>query len=76
VLTFHHGSSCSYIWEMKNKPVGGLSSETYSQPTDMIIIIIKAERHTSGNSMYSKIEVQISTFFGCFIANQITFQSS
>jgi hypothetical protein len=27
-------------WGMKNRPVGGSSSETYCQPIDIIIIII------------------------------------
>jgi hypothetical protein len=40
--SFHHGSPCSYITRgMNNRPVGGLSSETWSHPIDIIIIIIK-----------------------------------
>jgi hypothetical protein len=39
-VSFYRGSPCSYIiWEMNNRPVGGSSSETYSHPIDMIIMI-------------------------------------
>jgi hypothetical protein len=39
--SFNHGSPCSYItWRMNNSPVGGSSSETYSHPIDMIIIVL------------------------------------
>jgi hypothetical protein len=38
-ISFHYGSPCSYItWGMNNRPVGGRSSETQSQPIDTIII--------------------------------------
>jgi hypothetical protein len=38
LISFHHGSSCSYITRgMNNKPDGGCSSET-SHPMDMINI--------------------------------------
>jgi hypothetical protein len=38
-ISFHHGSSCSYITSgMNNTPVGGRSSETWSYPFDMIFI--------------------------------------
>jgi hypothetical protein len=35
-VSFHHGSSHSYIiWGMKNRPIGGYSLETWSHPIDM-----------------------------------------
>jgi hypothetical protein len=39
LITFFHGSPCSYIiWGMNNRPVGSHSSETQSHPIDIIII--------------------------------------
>jgi hypothetical protein len=39
-ISFHHGSPCSCItWGINNRSVGGCSSETWSHPIDMIVII-------------------------------------
>jgi hypothetical protein len=35
-MSFHQGSPCT-TWWMNNRPVGGLSSETWSYPVDMIV---------------------------------------
>jgi hypothetical protein len=34
-VSFHSGSSYTYFWEMKNRPVGVRSSETSSHPITM-----------------------------------------
>jgi hypothetical protein len=41
LISFHHGSPCSYItWGINNRPVCGRSSQTYSHSVIVMIVII------------------------------------
>jgi hypothetical protein len=46
LISFHHGSTCSYItWEMNNRPVSDHSSKMQSHPINMIIVIVGCHVH-------------------------------
>jgi hypothetical protein len=43
LISFHHGSPCSYIIWRINRPIGDHSSEMWSHPINMIIIKVNSD---------------------------------